>query len=235
MSLNCSFYYLILGFIWRRPKKHVQSSAMHVSTDDFQGKPTVRNDAKGKENCFWKSQVRASQLMPAPRRRREWLPLLQQEQRPAKGVMAGWEFYLPSCWSSARGTWESLILLACSRMERGAVGGEAELAAPWWRGLWMVEVLERRSRYSTGRFGSCSASGPMPLNEISLPSPPVHWYLRRPSPWISHWGVVSRFSGDDTAGVGALGGAVKVAIWLVVMGNGHASPASGFYAGFRRS
>ena len=32
--------------------------------------------------------------------------------------------------------------------------------------------------------------------------------------------MVSRFSGDDTAGVGALGGAVKVAIWLVAMGNG---------------
>jgi hypothetical protein len=101
----------------------------------FRGKPTVCNDAtKKQKTASWGSQVRASQLMPAPRRRREWLPLLQQEQRPAKGVIAGGQFYLPSCWSSARGTWESLILFACSRMERGAVGGEVELA-PWWRGL----------------------------------------------------------------------------------------------------
>ena len=58
------------------------------------------------------SQAREGQLMPPPTRRREWLPLLQQEQRPAKGLIAGGECYFSSC----------------SRMDLGAVGGGAELA-----------------------------------------------------------------------------------------------------------
>jgi len=58
---------------------------------------TDKQRKRNQKNHLWYFQARLGQLTPPPTRRREWLPLLQQEHRPAKGLIAGREFYLPSC------------------------------------------------------------------------------------------------------------------------------------------